>query len=132
MVDASARIQYVRNVPDQIKELYFFFNFSEPRQKILDLSIENEAPDCLKKKLRNGRRTRWVEQITGLDDFEDLFIAIVFFLESMSVNKGKVCNRETLIKASSFYKLIASLDCIATLVLARSILDLTLPVIDIL
>ena len=131
-MDASARIQYVRNVPDQIKELSFFFNFSEPRQKILDLSIENQAPDCLKKKLRNGRRTRWVEQITGLDDFEDLYIAIVFFLESMSVNKEKVCNRETLIKASFFYKLIASLDCIATLVLARSILDLTLPVIDIL
>ena len=53
VVAASCSIQYVRNVLDQIKELSFFFNFSEPRQKMLDLSIENHAPDCLKKKLKN-------------------------------------------------------------------------------
>ena len=29
-------IQVVRNVLDQIKELSYFFNYSEPRQKILD------------------------------------------------------------------------------------------------
>ena len=62
---ASCSIQYVRNVLDQIKELSFFFSFSEPRQKMLDLSIENHAPDCLKKKLKNGCCTRSVEQITG-------------------------------------------------------------------
>ena len=51
VVAASCSIQYVRNVLDQVKELSFFFNFSEPRQKMLDLSIEYHAPDCLKKKL---------------------------------------------------------------------------------
>ena len=50
----------------------------------------------------------------------------------MGVNEGRVCNRETSIKASSFYKLIASFDFIATLVLSRSILDLTLPVTELL
>ena len=50
----------------------------------------------------------------------------------MSVNEGRVCNRETSTKASSFYKLIASFDFIATLVLTRSILDLTLPVTELL
>ena len=73
---------------------------------------------------------RWVKQITGLDDFEDLYISIVFCLESMGVNEGRVCNRETSAKASSFYKLIASFDFIATLVLNRSIFDLTLPVTE--
>ena len=53
-------------------------------------------------------------------------------LESMSVSEGRVCNRETSTKASSFYKLIASFDFIATLVLTRSILDLTLPVTELL
>ena len=98
---------------------------------MLDLSIENQGPDFLKNKLKNVCRTRWVEQITGLDHFRDLYISIVFCSESMSVNEGRVCNRETSTKASSFYKLIAS-DFIATLVLTRSILDLTLPVTELL
>ena len=51
VVAASCSIQYIRNVLDQIKELSFFFNFSETRQKMLDLSIENHTPDYLKKKL---------------------------------------------------------------------------------
>ena len=76
--------------------------------------------------------TRWVDQITGLDDFEDLYVSIVFCLESMSVNEGRVCKREASTKASSFYKLIASFDFIATLVLTKSILDLTLPVTELL
>ena len=95
---------------------------------MLDLSIENHAPDCLMRKMKNVCRTRWVEQIAGWDDFEDLYVSTVFCLESMSVNEGRVCNRETSTKASFFYKLIASFDFIATLVLTRSILDLTLPV----
>ena len=132
VVAASCSIQYVRNILDQIKELSFFFNFSEPRQKMLDLSIENHALDCLKKKLKNVCRKRWVEQIPGLDYFEDLYISIVFCLESMIVNEWRVCNMETSTKASSFYKLIASFDFITTLVLTRSILDLTLPVTELL
>ena len=99
---------------------------------MLELSIENHAPDCLKKKLKNVCRTRWVEQITGLDDFEDLYISIVFCLEPMSVNERRVCNRQTSTKASYFYKLIAFFNFIANLVLSRSILDLTLPVTELL
>ena len=59
---ASCSIQHVINVLDQIKELTFFFNFPKPRQKMLDLSLENHAPDYLKKKLKSVCRTRWVEQ----------------------------------------------------------------------
>ena len=65
VVAASCNIQYVRNVIDQSKHLSFFFTFSEPRHKMLDLSIENHAPDCLKKKLKNVSGARWVELITG-------------------------------------------------------------------
>ena len=99
---------------------------------MIDLSIENHTPDCLKKKLKNVSSTRWVEQITELDDFKELYVSIVFYLESMSFNEGAVCNRETSIKASSFYKLIASFDFIATLILTGSNLDLTLLVAELL
>ena len=60
VVAASCSIQYVINVLDQIKELSIFFNFSESRQKMVDLFIENHAPDHLKKKLKNVCCTRWV------------------------------------------------------------------------
>ena len=50
----------------------------------------------------------------------------------MSVNEGRVCNRDTSTKASSFYKLIATFNFISTLVLTRSILELTLPVTELL
>ena len=99
---------------------------------MLDLSMENHAPDCLKRRLNNVCCTRWVDQIIGLDDFEDLYVSIVFYLQSVSVIEGRVCNRETLLKASSFNKLIASFDFIATLVLTRSNLDLTFSVTELL
>ena len=50
----------------------------------------------------------------------------------MSVIKGRVCNKETLTKASTFYELIASFDFFATLLLPRSILYLTLPATELL
>ena len=43
VVAASCDIQYLRKTFNQIKELTFFFTFSEPLQKILDLSIENRS-----------------------------------------------------------------------------------------
>ena len=117
---ASCSINHVRTVLDQIKELSFFSNFPEPRQKMLHLSIESHASDLLKRRLKSVCCTRWVEQITGLDDFDNLYVSIVFCSESMSVNEGSVYNRKT------FYKLITSFEFIATLVFIRSFLDLTL------
>ena len=81
VIGASCNIQCVRNVFDQIKEISYFFKFSEPRQKMLINSIKEHAPDFLKKKLSDFCPTRWVEKVTGLDDFEDLFAPIVFVLK---------------------------------------------------
>ena len=53
VVGASCNIQIVRNVLDQIKELSYFFNYYEPRQKILDGYIANYAPNSSKKKLKD-------------------------------------------------------------------------------
>ena len=132
VVAASYNIRIVQNVLDQIKELSYFFNYSEPRQKILDACIENYAPTSSKKKLKDVCRTRWVERITGLDDFEELFISIVFCLEQMSLNVGRVCNQDTSTNALSYYKLLTSFHFIAALVLTKHALDLTLPVTELL
>ena len=42
--------------------------------------------------------------------------------------RGGFCSKEASSKASTFYILISSFDFIATLVLTRSVLELTLPV----
>ena len=86
-------------------------------------SIKEHAPDSQKKKLFDFCPTRWVEKVTGLDDFEDFFAPIVFCLEEMSLNMGHVCNQDTSEKATSFYKLMASFDFLSSLVITRSVLD---------
>ena len=78
---------------------------------MLAFSLEKHAPGCLKKKSNNVCGTRRVQPITGLNDYEDFFIICV---------------------SSSFNRLIASFDFIAILVLTRSIVDLTLPVTELL
>ena len=52
VIGVSCNIRCVRNVFDQIKRISCFFKFSEHRK--------NFCP------------TRWIEKVTGLNDFEDL------------------------------------------------------------
>ena len=48
------------------------------------------------------------------------------------MNMGSVCNQDTSAKATSFYKLMASFDFLSILVITRTVLDLTLPVTELL
>ena len=66
------------------------------------------------------------------DGLSPLFAPIVFCLEEMSLNIGRVFNQDTSAKATSFYKLIGSFDFLSSLVITRSILDLILPVTQLL
>ena len=50
----------------------------------------------------------------------------------MSLNIGRVFNQDTSAKATSFCKLMTSFDFLSSLVITRSILDLTLPVTQLL
>ena len=50
----------------------------------------------------------------------------------MSLNIWRACNQDTSAKATSFYKLMTSFDFLSSLVITRSILDLTLPVTQLL
>ena len=63
-----------------------------------------------KRKLSDFCPTRWVEKVTGLDDFEDLFAPNVFCLEEMSLNIGRALNRDTSGKPTSFCKLMTPFD----------------------
>ena len=48
VIGVSYNIQCVRNAFDQIKEISYFFKFSESRQKMLINSIKEQAPDSQK------------------------------------------------------------------------------------
>ena len=55
-------------------------------------SYRHQVLDCLKKKLKNVYYIRWIKQITESNDFEDLFISFLLWLESVSFHKRRVCN----------------------------------------
>ena len=63
-----------------------------------------------------------------MGDFEELSAANELCVENISSNMGRVCNQNTSAKATSFYKLMVLFDFLSSLVIARSILDLTLPI----
>ncbi|XP_065642469.1 52 kDa repressor of the inhibitor of the protein kinase-like [Hydra vulgaris] len=92
-------------------------------QNLLEAAITKHCPSAAKKKLIDVCHTRWVERITGLDDFESLFVPIVFCLKGMSMNLEKKCNKETSSQASCFLKLITTFDFIASLVVTQTVLD---------
>ena len=73
-------------------------------------------------------RTRWIERVNGMVIFEELFIPIVHCLEKVKFNKDNKCNKGTSVKASSFFALVSTFQFVACLVLTRSVLDMTLPV----
>ena len=90
------------------------------------------CPDSKKTKLKDVCRTRWVERVDGMDLFQELFVPIFFTLGEMSLNAERVCNPATSSKATSFLALISSFQFIVALVISRNVLDLTLPVTQLL
>ena len=87
----------------------------------------------LKKRFSDFCPTQRVEKVTGLNDFEHLFAPpILFCLEEMILNMRRACNQDASAKATLFYNLVTSFDLLSSLVITRSILDLILPVTQLL
>ena len=116
----------------QVKELSYFFNNSQNRQIAFEKNVLEYSPDSKKKKLKDVCRTRWVERVDGMDVFEELFVPIFFTLKEMSLNLERKYNPNTSSQATSFSALISSFQFIVALVITRNILDMTLPVTQLL
>ena len=67
-----------------------------------------------------------------MDTLDELFIPITYCLEEIKFNKDNTCNRDTSVKASSFFTLVSTFQFVACLVLTRSVLHITLPVTQLL
>ncbi|XP_065642336.1 52 kDa repressor of the inhibitor of the protein kinase-like [Hydra vulgaris] len=125
---ASCNVQYVKNLLTHVKEVSYFFNLSPTRQQKLEEHIESTIPSAVKKKFKDVCRTRWVEKVSGLDTFQELFIPLVFCLEEMSLNVNKSFNHSTSSSASSLLKLITGFNFIVAMCITRNVFDLTLPI----
>ena len=55
-------------------------------------SIKEHPPDSQKRNLSDFCPTRWVEKVTGVDDFEDIFAPVIFCTEELSLNMEHVSN----------------------------------------
>ena len=128
----TCSVPLVRNVLTQVKELSYFVNNSQNRQIAFEKNVLEYSPDSKKKKLKDVCRTRWVERVDGMDVFEELFVPIFFTLKEMSLNLERKYNPNTSSQATSFSALISSFQFIVALVITRNILDMTLPVTQLL
>ena len=125
-IQNACTVQFVRNVMDQIKDISDFFNNSVPRQAVFRKNILECYPDTKTEKLRDVCRTRWVERVKGLCIFQEFFVPIVFSLEELS--STNLYNKETTSKASALLRLLHTFEFIVSLVVTRSVFDMTLPV----
>ena len=71
--------------------------------KLLEKNISKYCPESRTSKLKDVCRTRWIERITGIDTFQELFIAIHFTSQDMVSN----LERDTQDKALNYLKLIS-------------------------
>ena len=76
VVAKSIYITLVRNMMGEVKEISYFFNFSEVRNVVLQHTVKELCSDSHRTKLVDVCRTRWIERIDGLHIFQDLFPAL--------------------------------------------------------
>ena len=80
----TCKIQSFANIMQQIKELSYCLNFSQPRQLFLLECIELYAPDQ-EKILKDVCQPCWIERVNGMDIFEELLIPIIYCLEKWNL-----------------------------------------------
>ena len=123
-IQKGCSIPSVRDMLESVKDICYFFKFSPPRLEYLDRSIKKYfSCESTQARLKDVCRTRWVERVKGLSQFEELFVAVHDAIDKMTLElKG-----EQAAKASRRLKHF-DFPFIANLVLTRCIFDLTLPV----
>ena len=50
---------------------------------MLEANIDRLCPEAKKKKLKDVCRTRWVERVSGMDTFQELYFPLVLTCEEM-------------------------------------------------
>ncbi len=125
-VAKSCSIQKVKNMMHVVKEVSDFFNNSPKRQEALLSMIAETMPEQKRSKLTDVCRTRWIERIEGLDDFLELYPAVVRTLEMIKINDVRHWNDDSCTKANGLYASCTNFQFIITIIITCNILNYTL------
>ena len=133
LCDALAIVE-VKNMMKHVNEISHFINISQTRNIPFEVSIKAHcsASDTKKTKLVDVCRTRWVERIEGMDTFQELFIPLYHVLEDMADNAEGNYNPSLSSDALSHFRHNSTFDFIVVFLITRHVLDVTLPVTQLL
>ena len=128
----SLNILEVNNMLKHVKDASNFINPYQTRNIPFEQHIKDYESNLKKSRLTDVCRTRWVERVEGLDVFQELFVPLYHTRDDMSTNLEGQFKPSLSSDASSLLTLISRFDFVVALVITRNILDLTLPVTQLL
>ncbi|XP_028406782.1 52 kDa repressor of the inhibitor of the protein kinase-like [Dendronephthya gigantea] len=126
----SLSIVEIKKMLKHVKEVTNFINVSQTRNMPFEETVRSSSEtDSKKTRLPDVCRTRWVERVKGLSTFEELFVPVYNLLDDMTNGKYNPSLRTD---ASHLLSLISNFEFVAILVITRNIINLTLPVTQLL
>ena len=130
----SLGIIEIKNMLKHVNEVSHFIRISQTRNMPFEENIKAHSSDTesRKAKLVDVCRTRWVERVEGLDTFQELFVPLFHTLDDMVNARGENFNPSRASDALTHLTRISKFDFIVALVITRHVLDITLPVIQLL
>lgn len=128
----SLSITEITEMLKHVKDISNFIKISQTRSIPFEESVKSSNLDTKKTKLVDVCRTRWVERIEGLNTFNELFVPLFRLLEEIRNGTTDEYNKNMKRDALTYLTLISRFDFIVTLVITRRVLDLTLPVTQLL
>ena len=127
----SLAIVEVKTMLKHVNEVSHFINISQTRNQPFEHTVKTSDIESKKTRLTDVCRTRWVECIEGLDTFQELFVPLYETLNNMSRNRGEFSPTVSS-DASSHLTRIFKFEFVVALVITRHVLDVTLPVTQLL
>jgi hypothetical protein len=128
----SLNILEVNNMLKHVKDASNFINISQTRNIPFEQHIKDFEPSSKKTRLADVCRTRWVECVEGLDINQELFVPLYHTLDDMATNLEGKFKPSLSSDASSLLTLVSRFDFVVALVITRNIIDLNLPVTQLL
>ena len=127
----SLAIVEVKTMLKHVNEVSHFINISQTRNQPFEDTVKESDTESKKTRLTDVCRTRWVERIEGLDTFQELCVPLYETLNDMSINPRGV-SPSLSSDASSHLTRIFKFEFVVALVITRHVLDVTLPVTQLL
>ena len=112
----------IRNMMGIVDRISVFFSAHPKRQRKLEEAIDTTQPESSIHKLKDLCRTRWVQRIDALDQFQTLHPSIVACMEKISTEGPTKWSRDSLTDAKTLLLAISTTDFLSALVITNACL----------